>query len=145
MKKYNNEESSVVLLSLWVLQKAKHALSNSSGPQLPAWAAMAPPRLPPCFLVNAHHNALTLPVQSHSKDTKMHLKTSISRSKCEVYSLHLPLSNHLAALATAEQRISYLLRVALPIPPSPKSQPRQPPSSSQQSLQKGTLPCKMNM
>lgn len=145
MKKYNNEASSVALLSLWVLQKPKHPLSNSSAQPLPSWELWLPLAVPPYFLVNALHNALTLPVQSHSKDTKLHLRTSISLSKSEVYSLHLPLGHHLAPQATAEQRISYLLLVALPTPPSPQSQPRQPPSSSQQSLQKRTLPCKMNM
>lgn len=56
---------------------------NSSGPGscLPAqlWLPLA---VPPCFLVNAQHNALTLPALSHQRDTKIHLKTTIYLSKC---------------------------------------------------------------
>lgn len=122
--------------------KTASLLTAQAAAFLQLWLPLA---VPPCFLVNAHHNALTHPDLLHSKYTKIYLKTSLSSSKCVVYNLHLPLSQHWAALVTAEERISYLLRVAMVKPPSPKSLLRQPPSSSQQSLQKRTLPCKLNM
>lgn len=95
-----------------VSTKPRHNMpsASSSGPHscLPAqlWLPLA---VPPYFLVNAHHNALTLPAQSHNKYTKIHLKTCIFQSECGENSLNLPPSQHWAQLEAAEERISYLL------------------------------------
>lgn len=100
--------SSSVFVSTTADKNIPSPISSGPGSSLPAllWLPLA---VPPYFLVTAHHNALTLPGLSHYKDTKIHMKTSISLHKCWVYSLHLPLSQHWAPLESTEDRISYLL------------------------------------
>lgn len=83
--------------------------SNSSGSssclQSQLWLPLA---VPPYFLVNAHHTALTLPSLSQCTLTIIHWKSHFFGYNLIEYTLFHPPNDHWAPFDTTQGRISYL-------------------------------------
>lgn len=145
MRRNSTTTSTIRCSSTIVSTKSSTTLPLLRARKLPPAQLWLPLAVPPCFLVNGHHNTLTLPILSQCKDTSNTLIKRIFYLNV-AYMASRYLSASIGHHWTHEKRGFFTFQaVVVPATPTPTSQPRQTPSSSQQSLQKRTLPCMLNM